>query len=168
MSRSDFPAVLVLAALAALSGCQQYPTGGSLRLHSDMVDQPSFRPQRDPLPLAQGSIPIKGWEAPLTPEQAAQLRNPVPATAESLRRGEMLFLTYCRPCHGASGRGDGPIAAKILKPANFHDAKYLEAKDGFFYYVVRYGGVIMPPQTESLAPPERWYVIDYLRKLQRP
>ena len=30
--------------------------------------------------------------------------------------GRQLFATYCASCHGASGRGDGPLALALRKP----------------------------------------------------
>ena len=145
MSRSEFAALLLLAVLA---GCERYPSGGDIRIRTDMVDQPSFRPQEDPRPLAPGAIPVPGREMPV--------------------QGEALFRIYCTPCHGVSGRGDGPVAARISKPADLTDPKYAREKDDFFYRVITNGGVIMPPQAESLAPPERRRVVQYLRRLERP
>jgi mono/diheme cytochrome c family protein len=148
--------------------CQQYPTGGPVRLHNDMVDQPSFRPQRDPLTLPAGSIPTQGWEPALTLEQAQQIRNPVAPTRQSVEYGKKLFGIYCTPCHGASGRGDGLVGAKMVRPADITAAKYIAMKDGFFYYVIRNGSGLMPPYAESLSSSERWHVINYVRRLQRP
>ena len=145
MSKSEIAALLLLAVLA---GCERYPSGGDIRIRTDMVDQPSFRPQEDPRPLPPGAIPVAGREMPA--------------------QGEALFRIYCTPCHGVSGRGDGPVAAKIPKPADLTDPKYAREKDDFFLRVITRGGVIMPPQAESLAPAERRAVVQYLRKLQRP
>ena len=145
MSRSEFAALLLLAVLA---GCERYPSGGDIRIRTDMVDQPSFRPQEDPRPLPPGAIPLAGREMPA--------------------QGEALFRIYCTPCHGVSGRGDGPVAARIPKPADLTDPKYARQKDDFFYRVITTGGVIMPPQAESLAPAERRRVVQYLRRLERP
>lgn len=30
--------------------------------------------------------------------------------------GETLYVTYCQSCHGESGRGDGPAAARLRTP----------------------------------------------------
>jgi len=35
-------------------------------------------------------------------------------------------------------------------------------------HVIRYGTPLMPPKAEQLEPLERWQVIHYLRRLQRP
>ncbi|MEK7408574.1 MAG: cytochrome c [Acidobacteriota bacterium] len=166
MSRSEIAA---LAALLALCGCERYPSGGDIRIRSDMVDQPSYRPQEDPRPPAPGAVPVKDFEPEITRQQAERaLRNPALATPESLREGERLFRIYCVPCHGPGGRGDGLVGAKLPQPANLTASKYAQAGDGLFYYVMRHGTAMMPPLAESLAPAERWHIVNYLRKLQRP
>ncbi|HFC05194.1 MAG TPA: c-type cytochrome [Rhizobiales bacterium] len=35
--------------------------------------------------------------------------------AASLEQGKKDFTTYCAPCHGVSGRGDGPVAPELMK-----------------------------------------------------
>lgn len=158
----------VLAAAIVLAGCERYPSGGDVRIRRDMVDQRSFRAQEDPRLPAEGSVPVTGWEAPMTPQEAeARLTNPVPAGKQSIEQGSRLYRIYCAPCHGAAGHGDGPVAAKMMKAANLSDAKYLQAKDGFFYGVIRDGSGMMPPYSESLSPWERWHVVNFVRQLQR-
>lgn len=157
----------VLTLLALLVSCERYPTGGDLRIRRDMTNQPSFRAQEDPRPLAEGAVSSE-YEAPVAKADAEKvLINPAPATQKSVEQGEKLFRIYCTPCHGMAGRGDGPVAAKMAKVANLHDEKYLKAADGFFYYTIRYGTEIMPPQAENLSPAERWHVVNYIRKLER-
>jgi len=38
-----------------------------------------------------------------------------PATSSSLEQGKIEFMTYCAPCHGISGKGDGPVAPELHK-----------------------------------------------------
>lgn len=157
----------VLTLLVLLVSCERYPTGGDLRIRRDMTNQPSFRAQEDPRPLAEGAVSSE-YEAPVAKADAEKvLLNPTPATQKSVEQGEKLFRIYCTPCHGMTGRGDGPVAAKMAKVANLNDEKYRKAADGFFYYTIRYGTEIMPPQAESLSPAERWHVVNYIRKLER-
>ena len=40
----------------------------------------------------------------------------VPITPTSATSGATMFFTYCAPCHGPGGKGDGPAAAAIRKP----------------------------------------------------
>ncbi len=140
------------AACLLLASCTQYPSGGNVRLHMDMVDQPSYRPQRDPRMLPEGSVP----------------RPSEPVTSRDIARGQRLFAVYCTPCHGTSGKGSGPVAAKMPKPADLTSAKYLAAADKLIYDAMASGSGLMPPQAENLWPRERWDIVNYVRKLQRP
>ncbi len=145
MSRCE---TVALAALLLLWGCERYPSGGDIRIRSDMVDQPSYRPQEDPRPPAAGAVPMKD--------------------SEPAGDGERLFRIYCVPCHGAGGRGDGLVGAKLPQPANLTASKYAQAPDSLFDNVMRDGTAIMPPLAESLSSAERRHIVKYLRKLQRP
>src|SRR5207248_8791492 len=42
---------------------------------------------------------------------AKELRNPVPSTPESLAAGAQRYTKVCALCHGATGNGDGKLAA---------------------------------------------------------
>ena len=42
-------------------------------------------------------------------------------------RGHLTFQTYCTPCHGPEGRGDGPEAAYFSRPA-------MNLRKGLFWY----------------------------------
>lgn len=48
---------------------------------------------------------VEVTEAPLTWQQAA------------LTDGEELYMELCAVCHGTSGKGDGPAASALVKPA---------------------------------------------------
>lgn len=140
-------AAVILALV--LSSCAQYPTGGSRRLHLDMVDQASFKPQENPRPLAEGAVPVRTSHAPAL-------------------EGKQLMSIYCAPCHGASGKGDGRVAAKMSKPADLTSAKYANWKDEEFYKAVRQGSGLMPSYSESMSDDETKAVIEHIRSLQKP
>lgn len=158
---------LPAAALLLATACTQYPSGGSIRLHTDMAEQPGFRAQENPRALPPGAV-ARDWDAPLSPEAAAKLKNPEPAGEAAVAQGKTLFRVYCTPCHGASGKGDGTVASKITRPADLTSAKYAASSDGFLYQAIRAGSGLMPPQAESLSNRERWQVVHYLRSLQKP
>jgi mono/diheme cytochrome c family protein len=41
------------------------------------------------------------------------------ASTEAALNGEEVYVRYCAPCHGLSGRGDGPAAAELrVAPPN--------------------------------------------------
>ena len=80
--------------------------------------------------------------------------------------GERLFVVYCTPCHGASGKGDGLVATKFVPPADLTSADLQKARtDGYWQSYLSVGGAIMPSYAEALSPVERWHVVNYLRTL---
>lgn len=104
-----------------------------------------------------------------TPGAAAS--NPVPATPESIATGQQLFLANCVPCHGASGRGDGPLAAFLNWPqANMDLTAHLyQHSDGDLYWWIKKGkaGTPMPGFEGRLSDEEVWHLVNYLRTLDQ-
>jgi mono/diheme cytochrome c family protein len=141
----------------------------------DMVDQPSEKPQESVAPPGPGSIPLDGGETvpqPLTDDEsfdmkdaAAAIQNPVPATEESLERGKFFYETNCLVCHGAEGRGDGPVGLKFVEkaPVDLNDAYTQDQEDGQLFFTLTRGRVQMPFYRDALSPSERWDVINYVR-----
>lgn len=51
--------------------------------------------------------------------QAAPTVKPAPAPQSTPSSGKQMFREYCTPCHGESGKGNGPAAAAMkVPPAN--------------------------------------------------
>ena len=150
-------------AMALLAGCE--------KLDRDMYDNPAFRPQEEPVRLPPaGSVPTKGLEHTPKPgtAEAAALVNPEKMTDFSLLTGKELFGIYCTPCHGASGKGDGPVAKKFVPtPADIsatgHGSHHPE---GELFAVVTHGKNGMPPFRSDLTAKERWLVVGYLKTLK--
>jgi mono/diheme cytochrome c family protein len=79
-------------------------------------------------------------------------------------RGEatQIFATRCTPCHGPTGRGDGPASAGLTpKPRNFTDPKWQAAvTDEHIEKIVQYGGAAvgkspaMPSNPDLTSKPE--------------
>ncbi|HET9151229.1 MAG TPA: cytochrome c [Gemmatimonadales bacterium] len=91
----------------------------------------------------------------------------VPTFTSSIEAtGDTLFHTYCEPCHGNAGAGDGPISRKIGAPSLL-TAKAKTLSDGYIYSMIRYGRGVMPRYGDKLyRPADRWAVVTYVRKLQ--
>jgi mono/diheme cytochrome c family protein len=134
---------------------------------SDMVKQPSIKPQAAPRVSPTESVPIQGKEPSMDRIEAGKkLRNPVEATATSVENGKRLFNIYCAACHGPEAKGDGPVARKFVPPPDLKLELFRKRPDGFIYETIRNGGPLMPSQGEALLPRERWDVVNYLRSLQ--
>jgi len=103
---------------------------------------------------------------PGTPEAAA-LRNPEKVTDFSLLTGKELFGIYCTPCHGAAGKGDGPVAKKFVPtPVDISATGFGQAPEGMLFAIVTHGWNGMPPFRSDLTAKERWLVVAYLKTLK--
>jgi mono/diheme cytochrome c family protein len=141
------------------------------KIDRNMWETPAYRPQEEPVRLPpEGSVPTKESERtpkPGTPEAAA-LKNPEKATESSLLAGKELFGIHCAPCHGVSGKGDGPVAKKFVPtPADISAAgRGAHPPDGDRFAVITHGQGGMPPFRSDLAAKERWQVVGYIKTLK--
>lgn len=134
---------------------------------SDMVEQPSVKPQEAPRPLPPNSIPRQGKEPRMDRLEAGKkLRNPVEQTSTALENGKKLYNVYCALCHGDDAKGGGPVAGKFIPPPDLTLAVFRERPDGFLYQTITDGGPLMPGQGDALRSRERWEIVLYLRRLQ--
>lgn len=99
---------------------------------------------------------------------AATLANPfTPDDAAALARGRKVFATYCAPCHGAGGLGDGTVAKRGFPPPPSLLAENARAmKDGQVYHVITAGQVNMPAYGDLVDRADRWKAVLYVRSLQ--
>jgi len=141
------------------------------KIDRNMWESPAFRSQEAPVRHPpEDSVPTKGLEhtpKPGTPEATA-LKNPEKTTEFSLLAGKELYGIYCAPCHGESGKGDGPVAKKFVPtPADISAAGHgAHHPDGDLFAVITHGRGGMPPFRSDLSARERWLVVAYLRTLK--
>jgi mono/diheme cytochrome c family protein len=103
------------------------------------------------------------WTAPA---RAARKENPTPVDDKSRARGKELFTAGCLPCHGPSGRGDGPAAASLeRKPGDLSDPKMSLQSDGSIFWKISEGNSPMPSFQEAFSDPQRWDIVNYVRTL---
>lgn len=97
-----------------------------------------------------------------------------------LSRGQAKFNTYCMPCHGHDGKGNGPVNFRAdelarantpgmawVSPTNLTDATVVGRPDGHIFNTITngirnmgaYGPMIPDPQ-------DRWAIVAYVRALQ--
>lgn len=133
-------------------------------MHRGIAIQPYQMP-RAPVP---GTVPVGGTQ--VTPEVIPanlpainRITNPVQRTSESLNRGKELFTTYCRPCHGDGGHGDGPIIAKFIRVPDLTAAQAKGYTDGYIYALLSSGRGLMPPYGDKVRGQDRWNLVNYLR-----
>lgn len=120
-------------------------------------------------PVVAGAVP-RGYEpfhygpGEEEAERAGrELHNPYPPTESNLKAGRYLFDTYCAICHGESGKGDGPIAAKIPPPPTYTSGRLMQYRAGRFFHVMTMGYRKMPSYAAQLSASERWKIAAYIR-----
>ncbi len=92
-------------------------------------------------------------------------RSSVPFTASSIDHGSAIYAEHCAPCHGVSGRGDGPLAAGTpVRPADLTAAHIFEHSDGDLFWWISNGIAAggMPGFAAELDERERWDVINFI------
>lgn len=88
-----------------------------------------------------------------------------PYAAPSIARGAPLYAQNCAMCHGATGRGDGPLAGKLsIRPADLTEPHLFAHKVGEIYWWVSYGrdDGVMPGFAAKLTPDQRWDLINFV------
>lgn len=91
-------------------------------------------------------------------------------------KGRKHYFKLCTPCHGQSGKGDGPAAASLpIKPTDHTNGEYMnKLSDERLFKTIKEGGAavgkspIMPGFRSSLGDDEIRDVIAYLRSIARP
>jgi putative copper export protein/mono/diheme cytochrome c family protein len=88
-----------------------------------------------------------------------------PYAAPSIARGAPLYAENCAVCHGATGRGDGPLAGKLpIRPADLTEPHLFAHKVGEIFWWVSYGrdNGVMPGFADKLSPDQRWDLINFV------
>ncbi len=131
-----------------------------------------------PAPLARLALAVGGALAGCVDETRREVA------------GKDLYLRYCASCHGAGGKGDGPVAGSLRRPptdltalarragGRFDEAALMASIDGR-RAVAEHGSREMPVwgavfETEHAGEPFQAYVglletralVDYLRSIQ--
>ena len=118
--------------------------------------------QRSYEPVPPGTVP-RGASA-----QAATLAPPGPErTPALLARGEERFRAFCTPCHGASGRGDGPVVSRgFAPPPSYHGERLRALKPEQIVQVITQGKGRMFPYADRVLPEDRWAIAHHVKDLQ--
>jgi mono/diheme cytochrome c family protein len=119
--------------------------------------------------LAEDITPPPGALPPAALTSPAMV-SPVPSEAGppqaiDLNRGASLYSDHCAPCHGPSGKGDGPLAAQFSSPVPaLADPQVSRlASPSQWFALVTNGDLqqFMPPFRGVLTAEERWDVTYY-------
>ena len=163
--------------VAGLSGCYLKHSKPYYVYAPDMHFSVALKAQKEGAsrPIPDGAIP-RGFRpySIVTMEEAAKRVNPLPRTKEVLLHGQQLFQSYCLPCHGTYGEGNGTVTSMpnwprplFARPPSLQSEKIRDYKDGQIFHVMTMGQSTMPSYAEKLDEEERWSVVHYIRALYR-
>ena len=115
--------------------------------------------------IARGFLPLRvGAEEALRAGEA--LQNPF-GRDEEIDRGARLYASFCRPCHGPTGQGDGPVARRGFPPPPSLAAEHARnMKDGQHVHIISFGQGNMPSHRTQISRENRWRIVNYIRFLQ--
>lgn len=153
----------------------------SIPAFSTLRYSPAFAPYAAPRTPPPNSIPFSSpngapGEGPIVATDAGlkafgdTARNPFPMSEEVLAAGKAAYDTHCYVCHGADGRGKGPVTGPDRFPMqqSLVDPLTVSRSDGYIYGMIRVGrGGLMPPYGARIPYNERWYIVNYVRYLQQ-
>ncbi len=118
------------------------------------------------------TAPMKKFLAELVDDKVAPETAKAALLEKNLFEGRALYAMNCRPCHGDSVAGDGPMADGFkLRPINFTDNGTIETiVEGYTFWRVANGGPGLPTEATpwdsampewklSLTEEERWKII---------
>ena len=133
-------------------------------LPNQMVNQPSVAFDQGPrLAAPAEAVPVQG---PVLVDNLPASA-PVPASANSLQRGAILFDINCVMCHGQDGRGTGTLSGYFTPPpADLSSDRVQGLTDQQLFLVLTQGRGLMPNMAENLLPVERWDVVNHVRSLR--
>ena len=97
------------------------------------------------------------------------LANPIPPNSESVASGQALFTTYCVPCHGETGKGDGPLGVVLNpRPADLsqHAIPGVHTDAQLYEWVTNgFPGSRMPAFKTTISDTDRWNLVNFIRTL---
>jgi hypothetical protein len=98
------------------------------------------------------------------PKEYRDKKNLFWSDLDAIVAGSKIYKENCAKCHGASGKGDGPLAKSMSpKPFSFQDIKHMsQMNDGYLYWRTVEGGKHppfkskMPAYKKDLTEEEVW------------
>ena len=158
-------------------GCEKRKP--NVELIQDMMQSPAIKAQdydddstasRAMSLPPEGAVPVGHTPYEIqTPEEAGlKLKNELLNTDDVLLRGQRGYYIYCWVCHGDVGRGDGPVADKLLlKPPSLLTEKARNYQDGYLYHMIVRGRGFMGSYAAQIPDEtDRWAIVNFIRRLQ--
>ena len=182
--RTQISVPLLVIFLMCFGGCRD------LQYFPDMHYSTAIDAQKaDPIGQRKGNmlppentIPYKASGYSLTnalddyPRADWVLKDPLSGVEDKkiiLEQGGFKYDIYCAPCHGLTGKGDGPIQKKwvTIRPLVRVEGKNVDVPalrwgTGRIYHVIRVGIRSMGSYASQIKDEDRWRIAHYVKYLQ--
>lgn len=175
-------ALVLLGMIAAHAVVRPSPEQPNVDVMPEMVHSPAAEPyaaspllannqvlQPPPPGVVARGVSLERFEAnPAGAERAAAALVAPPAEDGDAARGASVYATFCTPCHGADGLGQGSVVARgFPAPPSLLAPKATDMKDGHLFHIITYGQMNMPGYAGQIGERDRWRAIAHVRALQR-
>jgi len=95
--------------------------------------------------------------------------NPIPPNSESIAAGKAIYAVHCVPCHGETGKGDGPLGV-VLNPRpadlSLHAIPGVHTDAQLYEWITNgFPGSRMPAWKTQLSDTDRWNLVNFIRTL---
>ena len=95
-------------------------------------------------------------------------KNPTQATADSIKRGQALFNTYCAACHGEDGLSQTVVVEKGVPAPPIKAFFQMPTASSHLYNKIKYGSFFqeprgfMPAYGAQTSVRDRWDMVNYM------
>lgn len=146
--------LLVIAGLS-LSACQDLAEQPRVDTYSETEAFDGNMAARD---LPKGVVAFAATDEEAQPEAFDR---------STVELGRQDFHSFCVPCHGTSGRGDGIVVQRgFPPPPSFLIERLQQAPAQHYFDVITNGHGIMYSYADRVPSEDRWAIIAYIRALQ--
>lgn len=137
-----------------------------------MWQTPAVRPYENPHPVMEaGVVPVSDGEALYRVADPLTLASPFdPSAPEVVAEGQVLYVTFCQPCHGSRHDGQGTVGQSFNPlPGDLRSPRVQQIADGVMFKEISYGidrpGARQPPLATTIFPDDRWKIVHYVKSL---
>lgn len=154
---SEFlPGMVASVPFDAFSANPNFPDGKTMRMPVAGTIARGFIPF-DSSRADAGAAKVIAALATLTPDELG----------DRAAKAALTFSTYCQPCHGPAGKGDGTIPAHgYPAPPSLDGAAAVKLTDGQIFNTITYGKGNMPSLAHRIGTAERWLAVQHVRHIQ--
>ena len=158
-------AACVWVGYAALMAYDKYFPYGRMR------ETPAVRPYEKPLLVMEaGPVPVVDSEAVYRAMEGRELRSPLlPGDLKAVQRGQTVYDTFCRQCHGGDHDGNGTVGQSFTPlPTDLRTSRVQGLMNGVLFQHISYGagsGSRQPALATTIRIDDRWNVIAYIKSI---